>query len=142
MEIGHEVAGTRRDTGAAGLDRLVKGGRVGQQDQGGAHRIHELAQVKVDALPLGLVHVGRVALLQQPVRGEQIDLLESAVDGVRVPLGCGEPLVSCGDSRPFRRSQVRNAQPALTGFLPDIERRAPHVLVQVDRGSGGLGLSQ
>ena len=60
----------------------------------GTHRVHELAEVELQVLPLRRAQVLSLArLAQQPVRGEEVELLQRAIDGVALPLGRGEALV-------------------------------------------------
>src|SRR5215203_3868819 len=92
-DIGHEVAGAGRDAGSAGLNRLLKGSGVRHEHQARAHGVDELAEMESDVLTLSLVHVVGTALLQEPVRREKVDVLESAIDGICMPLRSSEPLV-------------------------------------------------
>src|SRR3712207_3404701 len=96
LEVGSQVGGPGCNTGPASLDGFSKSNRVRQQDQSGAHGVYELPQMEVDALLLGLVHVMHIALLQEPVGREQINLLKRAIDRISVPLGSREALVCCG----------------------------------------------
>ena len=60
----------------------------------GTHRVHELAEVEIQVLLLRRAQVLSLArLAQQPVRGEEVELLQRAIDRVALPLGRGEALV-------------------------------------------------
>ena len=60
----------------------------------GTHRVHELAEVELQVLPLRRAQVLSLArLAQQPVRGEEVEFLQRAIDRVALPLGRGEALV-------------------------------------------------
>src|SRR5271165_1708518 len=86
-----------------------------------------------DPLPFFLIQVGIVALLQQPVRRQQIHLLHRAVDGVVLPVRRGEPLVV--RSRSGSGTPALAAQPAIAGIVPDRDRRTQCVGAQLHEGA-------
>ena len=52
----------------------------------GTHRVHELAEVEIQVLLLRRAQVLSLArLAQQPVRGEEEELLQRAIDRVALP---------------------------------------------------------
>ena len=60
----------------------------------GTHRVDELAEVEIQMLPLRRVRsVSLARLAQQPVRGEEVELLQRAINRVVLPLRRGEALV-------------------------------------------------
>ena len=93
LEVAQEVARPVGDAGAAGLHRPAQRRRVGEQQERRAGRVDELLQVEAQPLALGGLEVLGLALLQQEVRGEQVQVLERAVDRVGVPFRGVEPLV-------------------------------------------------
>ena len=91
---------------AAGLD---------SQQQGRAHGVDELPQVEIAAAAARPhpCRLRRLALLQQPVRGQQVHLLEGPVDRVVLPFRGREALVAAlrrlgrGGARPGPTSAGR-----------------------------------
>ena len=143
LQVVQQVARPVGEAGPAGLHGPAQGGGIGHQQQRRAHGVDELAQVEVQALPLRLVHALDLALLQQPVRGQQVQLLEGAVDRVVVPFRRREPLVGRGRRRSLGLVGAGHAPPALARLVPGVDGGAPERQVQLrDRGHGLLGLSQ
>ena len=94
LEVVHQVAHALGQARAARLDRPAQCDRIGGEQQRGTCRVHELAQVELQALPLRRAQVRDLArLAQQPVGGEQVEFLQRAIDGVALPFGRGEALV-------------------------------------------------
>ena len=143
LQVVQQVARPIGEAGPAGLHGPAQGVGIRHQQQRRAHGIDELAQVEVQALPLRLIHALDFALFQQPVRGQQVQLLEGAVDRVVAPFRRREPLVGRGRRRSLGLVGAGHAPPALARLVPDVHGGAPERHVQVRaRGHGLLGLSQ
>ena len=99
----------------------------------GTHRVHELAEVEIQVLLLRRAQVLSLArLAQQPVRGEEVELLQRAIDRVVLPLGRGEALVRAARSRRLGPCQPAQSLPCL---VPGVHRslHLPHIEI----GGGG-----
>ena len=75
-------------------------------------------------------------LAQQPVRGEEVELLQRAIDRVVLPLGRGEALVRAARSRRLGPCQPAQSPPCL---VPGVHRslHLPHIEIG---GGGGRSL--
>ena len=99
----------------------------------GTHRVDELAEVEFQVLPLRRAQVlGLARLAQQQIRGEEVELLQRAIDGVVLPLRRGEPLVRAAWSRRLGRRQPAPAPPRL---VPGVHQGLP--LLHIEIGGGG-----
>ena len=119
LQVAQQV---RRPIGEAGPRSPwpAQGVGIRHQQQRRAHGIDELAQVEVQALPLRLIHALDFAPFQQPIRGEQVQLLEGAVDRVVAPFPRSRTACRTGPA-PFPwTGQCRPCPPALARLVPDV----------------------
>ena len=94
LEVVHQVAHSLRKARAPRLDCTAQCDRICDEQQRRTHRVHELAEVEIQVLPLRRAQVLSLTHLeQQPVRGEEVELLQRAIERVALPLGRGEALV-------------------------------------------------
>ena len=93
LEVVQEVARPVGEAGAAGLHRPAQRCRVGKEQQRRAGRVDELLQMEAQPLALGGLEILGLALLQEEVRRQQVQVLERAVDRVGMPFRGVEPLV-------------------------------------------------
>ena len=137
LEVVHQVAHSLRKARAPRLDCPAQCDRICDEQQRRTHRVHELAEVELQVLPLRRAQVLSLArLAQQPVRGEEVEFLERAKNRVALPLGRGEALVRAAGSR---RLGPRQPAPALPCLVPGVHRRLPLPQIEVGGGHRALG---
>ena len=142
LQVGQQVLRAGGEAGSSGLHGLAQRRRIGQQQQGRAHGGDELLEMEIEALPLGITAgFDGLAVLEQPVRGQQVHLLEGPVDRVLVPFRGGEALVAA--LLRVGRGRLGKAPPALAGLVPVGDRRLPEPGVEFGRrAQAGAGTGQ
>ena len=102
----------------------------------GTHRVDELAEVEVQVLSLRRAQVLSLArLAEQPVRGEEVELLQRAIDGVVPPLKRGEALIRAAWSRRLGPRQPGPAPPCL---VPGVHQDLPLLHIEIGGGAHRL----
>ena len=131
LDVVQQVPRAVDEAGAASFDRPPQGARVGDQRQGRARRIDELTQMELEPPTFRLVmSISPADAAEQPVRGQQVDVLQRAIGRIVLPLRRGKALVR--DSRPGRRVAARSpAPPARACLVPDFQRPPPHPHVEL-----------
>ena len=142
LQVAQQVLRPGGEAGSSRLHGFAQCRRIGQQQQGRAHGGDELLEVEIEALPLGITAgFDRLAVLEQPVRGQQVHLLEGPVDRVLVPFRGREALVAA--LLRVGRRRFGEAPPALAGLVPVGDRRLPEPGVEFGRrAQAGAGAGQ
>ncbi len=136
FEVREQVPGALGEARPAGLEGPLDGRRVGQEVVDRGHRVHELLQVELElALLVRVLAVGRLGLVEEVLRGEQVRFLERLVEGVLGPVGCCEAIVRTALLCVF---STLDAPEAVGGVLPTLEGRTPELRVEVRGPLQGL----
>src|SRR5271166_6031153 len=80
--------------------------------------------MKIQPQPFGVAHVRHLAVLEQPVGGKQVNLLQRAVHRVVVPFRRGEAPVATSAAPPRSKCPERTARPLRSAPPTPAARRA------------------